>query len=232
MRGKLLVGSVVTVLVGALVVVSTIFVLRATALNQPLLKAKVVGTADTPQGTLPHAYLNLQTWPDSLAGEHGPTGGDHPNWVSYGPSLNLWVPAHALVTVTIRQYDSGEALLNPFFAKVRGTVGNVAIANGTPFQVADAEHIAHTFTARGIPSATQPTLFINVPLPPVADDAPATQTINGNQYPAPVVVTFSFISGASGKYIFNCEFPCGVSYQNFGGPMSTLGYMAGTLTVG
>ena len=232
MRGRLLVGGVVTVLIGAAVVLTTIFVLRATALNQPLLRARVAGTIVTPQGRLPHAFLNLQTWPDSLAGEHGASGGDHPGWVSYGPSTNLWVPAHSLVTITIKQYDSGEALLNPFFAKVRGTVGGIARVDGKPYSVTDAEAVAHTFTLRGIPSATQPTIFVNVPLPPVADDAPTNLTINGNPYAAPRVITFSFVTGAPGTYVFNCEFPCGLGYRGFAGPMSTLGYMAGNLTVG
>ena len=65
----------------------------------------------------------LATYPDSMAGEHGIDGGAHPDWVSYGPSTNLHVPAHSLVTVTIDQYDGGEKITNPYFAKVHGTVG-------------------------------------------------------------------------------------------------------------
>jgi hypothetical protein len=230
-RTKLLVGAVVTVVVGAAVVVSAILILHATAINQPLVTAEVRGTANTSQGVLPHAFLDLSTWPDSMAGYHGSTGGAHPGWVTYGPSTNLQVPAHSLVTVTIHQYDSGEALLNPFFAKVRGTVGGRATLNGKSYSQIDYQHTAHTFTARGIPSATQPSLFINVPLPPVSDDAPAVVKVNGTMYPKPNVIVFSFVTGDPGRYAFNCEFPCGISYQGFGGPMSTLGYMAGTLTV-
>ncbi len=231
MRTKLLVGALVTVVVGAAVVVAAILVLRAGAINQPLLTAQVRGTAQTSQGVLPHAFLNLDTWPDSMAGPHGPSGGPHPGWVTYGPSMNLSVPAHSLVTITVHQYDSGEALLNPFFAKVRGTVGDRATLNGKPYSEINYQHTAHTFTARGIPSATQPSLFINVPLPPTADDAPAVVKVNGTMYPKPNVIVFSFVTGDPGRYVFNCEFPCGIGYQGFAGPMSTLGYMAGTLQV-
>ncbi len=65
-----------------------------------------------------------------MAGEHGSDGGAHPDWVSYGPSTNLHVPAHALVTVTIRQYDSGDRITNPYFAKVHGTLGGTMTVNG------------------------------------------------------------------------------------------------------
>jgi hypothetical protein len=46
------------------------------------------------------------------------------------------------------------------------------------------------------------------------------------------VVRFSFMTGGPGKYVWNCEFPCGDgTYAKFGAPMSTRGYMSGTLTV-
>jgi hypothetical protein len=31
--------------------------------------------------------------------------------------------------------------------------------------------------------------------------------------------------------VWQCEYPCGTSYNGFGGPMSTNGYMNGTFTV-
>jgi hypothetical protein len=46
------------------------------------------------------------------------------------------------------------------------------------------------------------------------------------------VVTFSFVTGGKGEYVWNCEFPCGDGYYaKFGGPMATRGYMSGTFTV-
>jgi hypothetical protein len=34
-----------------------------------------------------------------------------------------------------------------------------------------------------------------------------------------------------GQYIWQCFDPCGSGFNGFGGPMSTKGYMSGTLTV-
>ena len=47
----------------------------------------------------------------------------------------------------------------------------------------------------------------------------------------PIVTEFSFITGAPGHYIWQCIDPCGRGFNGFGGPMSTKGYMSGTLTV-
>lgn len=191
------------------------------------LTADVHGTANTAQGVLPHAYLNLATYPDSMAGEHGANGGPHPDWVSYGPTTNLNVPAHAEVTVTIDQYDSGGTVYNSYFAQVHGTLGGTETVNGKTVTGINPNDVGHTFTLHMFP-ANQPDVFISVPLPAVAANAPT----EANGYQKPNVVTFSFITGAPGRYVWNCEFPCGTEYQGFGGPMSTLGYMDGTLTVG
>lgn len=193
-----------------------------------LLRATTKGTAQTPEGVRPHAFLEIATYPDSMAGEHGATGGSHPDWVSYGPKTNLQVPAHALVTVTIRQYDTGGTITNPYFAKVRGTVDGTMTVNGKTVREADPEAIGHTFTIHALPTNQDP-LFVSVPLPAVPDDAPVAA---GSIYPAPNVVVFSFLVGGPGEYVWNCEYPCGDgTYANFGGPMSARGYMSGTLTV-
>jgi len=226
-KGKLFAGAVAAVLIGALVVFGTVLALRLQQSNQPLLRATVHGTASTSQGTLPHAFLKLSTYPDSLAGEHGASGGDHPDWVSYS-TTNLWAPAHSLVTVTVYQYDSGGALNNPFFATPRGIEGQATL-NGQPFTRISPNDVAHTFTLRSIPGNNTTDLFVSVPFALVPDSVP----VGANGYPVkPQIITFSFITGAPGKYQWNCEFPCGISYQSFGGPMSTIGYMAGTMTVG
>ncbi len=220
-------GVVVAVVAGAAVVALGGAVLSMANSPQELLKAQVRGSSQTSKGRLPHAYLSLATYPDSLAGEHGTSGGAHPDWVSYGPSTNLQVPAHALVTVTIRQYDTGGTVYNPYFAEVHGTLGGTETINGKTVTGIDPGTVAHTFTLHMFP-ANQPSLFISVPLPGV----PATAPNLANGYPKPNVVTFSFITGGPGRYVWNCEFPCGVYYRGFGGPMATQGYMAGTLTVG
>ncbi len=222
------VGLAGTVLTGALAVTLAGTVMAHAASPPHILAATVEGTATTSKGTLPHAFLNLDTWPDSLAGPHGASGGKHPDWVSYGPSTNFSVPAHSLVTVTIKQYDSGEQLNNDFFGTVLGTVDGTATVDGQTVTHVDPTHIGHTFTIHGVNTATQDPLFVSIPLPAVSEDAPNL----ANGYPAPRVITFSFITGSKGSYVWNCEYPCGDGYYaKFGGPMATQGYMSGTLTV-
>jgi hypothetical protein len=225
---RIVTGAVVTVLGGAVVVGLTGIILSSGAAQASPLRATVKGTAQTPQGVLPHAFLDLSTYPDSMAGEHGSSGGAHPDWVSYGPTSALRVPAHSLVTVTIKQYDTGGSLNNPYFATVRGTVDGTMTVDGKSVKHTDPDSVGHTFTIHGAPSNQDP-LFVSVPLPAEADDA---QPAAGSDYPAPHVVTFSFVTGGKGDYVWNCEFPCGDGYYaKFGGPMSTRGYMSGTFTV-
>lgn len=213
---------------GVLVIVLAGTTLARAGTTPGLLKATVKGTAHTAAGVLPHAFLELATYPDSMAGEHGADGGSKPEWVSYGPTTNLSVPAHSLVTITIKQYDTGGTITNPYFAKVHGTLDGSVTVNGAAVTQIKPDAIGHTFTIHALPTNQDP-LFVNVPLPALPDDAkPAA----GSDYPAPDVVVFSFVTGGSGEYVWNCEYPCGDgTYAKFGGPMSTRGYMSGTFTV-
>jgi hypothetical protein len=204
-------------------------ILHSSGPNASALSATVRGTAHTSQGTVKHAYLDLKTYPDSMGGEHGSDGGAHPDWVSYGPSTNIHLPAHSLVTVTIKQYDSGGTITNPYFARAHGTVGGKIIVNGTATTHINPDTVGHTFTIHGAPTNQDP-LFVSVPLPALPDSA---QPVKGSLYAKPNVVTFSFMTKGKGHYVFNCEYPCGDGYYaTFGGPMSTRGYMSGTVTVG
>jgi hypothetical protein len=224
----MVIGAAATVLAGAAGVAVTGVILSSAGAQASALNATVKGTAHTTQGVLPHAFLNLDTYPDSEQGVHGSDGGAHPDWVTYGPTSNLRVPAHSLVTVTIKQYDSGDVITNPFFAKVHGTVGGTATVDGKTVTGINADSVGHTFTLHAAPTNQDP-LFVSVALPATADDAP---TAPNSAYAKPHVVSFSFITGGRGDYVWNCEFPCGDgTYANFGGPMSTRGYMSGTLTV-
>lgn len=225
---RMAVGAAATVAIGAAAVAVTGVILSSASAQPSPLTATVNGTAQTTQGVLPHAFLSLATYPDSLQGVHGKNGGVHPDWVTYGPSTNLRVPEHSLVTVTIKQYDSGDVITDPYFATPRGTVGGTETVNGKVVNKVDANSVGHTFTLHAAPTNQDP-LFVSVPLPALPDSA----TPVGNAlYAKPNVVTFSFITGGRGQYVFNCEFPCGDGfYASFGGPMSTRGYMSGTLTV-
>ena len=224
---RVVVGTLATVIGGVVAVAIAGAAMAMDNPTPPVLKAIVRGTADTAQGSLPHAFLELSTYPDSKAGEHGKDGGSQPDWVSYGPTTNLSVPAHSLVTVTVTQYDSGGQITNDFFAAVHGTVDGTMTVDGKQVKGTDPGAVGHTFTIHMLPMKQDP-LFVSVPLPATPDNAPNLD----NGYPAPHVVTFSFITGGPGRYIWNCEYPCGDgTYAKFGGPMSVQGYMAGTLTV-
>jgi hypothetical protein len=226
---RILIGAAATIIGGVLAVGLAGAGLARESAPPATLDATVNGVADTPQGQLPHAFLNLETWPDSMSGtSHGASGGAHPGWVSYGPSTNLSVPAHALVTVTIKQYDTGERIANPYFARVHGTVDGTMTVDGKTVAEVDPEAVAHTFTVHAMVNDTQQQLFVSVPLPAVDDNAPK----GDNGYAEPHVITFSFVTNGPGEYVWQCEFPCGDgTYAKFGGPMSTMGYMAGTFTV-
>jgi hypothetical protein len=221
-------GALATVVVGGAFVAGMGLILQQQDAPAQGKAVGSMGTVSTSNGTVKHYYVHLSTYPDSLAGEHGADGGAEPDWVSYGPTTSLNVPAHTLVTVTIKQYDGGEAITNPFFAHVHGTVGGTATVNGKTVRHVDPEAVGHTFTLHAAPTAQSP-LFVSVPLPAVPDDRPPAP---GSDYPRPNVVRFSFMTGSPGKYVWNCEFPCGDgTYAKFGGPMSARGYMSGTLTV-
>jgi hypothetical protein len=189
------------------------------------LVAQPTGTAVVNGVTMPHVTLRFQTYPDSTGTVNGvaihPSG--NPTWPAFGMTNEFQVPAHALVTVIARQYDSGEALNNPFFAKVEGTVGNVATIDGKVVRAVDPGNVGHTFTMRGTPG-TDPGFFLNVPLPAVGGN---NQADNGQYH----TVEFSFVSGEAGVYAWNCEYPCGEMVAGFGGVMGAYGYMSGFMHV-
>ena len=196
--------------------------------------AKSLGTQEVNGQTVQHVSLAFNTYPDSTGTVDGkpvhPNG--NPSWPAYALSNQFQVPAHSLVTVTIRQYDSGGSLNNPWFAKVSGTVGGVAAFTSpdgktTVSNHIDPDNVGHTFTMRGAPGV-DPNFFLSVPLPtnenlPNDDDNP-----DAGQY---YTVKFSFMSGSKGVYAWNCEFPCGQMVASFGGVMGAYGYMSGYVHV-
>ncbi len=187
--------------------------------------------------------IALSVFPDSMVC-HGSGGGPHPEWVTYCPSTTIKVPAYSTITVTVKQYDSGSTLHNYYFSQVAGTVGGVIIQNGVPVRRIDPQNIGHTFTIQ-TPPGVKDQLFVNVPLLGTPSTSNPTcgstscVTVNGNPYPKPNIIVFKFKTGAPGKYVWKCYVPCGTGLagdglygqDNFGGPMATTGYMAGTLTV-
>ena len=179
------------------------------------------------------ATLSLSTFPDSMVC-HGDNGGDNPAWVSYCPSTSFEVPPNSTITMIIKNYDGSSDLHNDFFRQVRGTVGGIEMINNKPTSQVQIDQVAHTFTLQSPPNADYP-IFVSVPIVGVADNAPTPVNINGNSYPTPNTISFQFRTGPSGNYIWHCYDPCGSGLQGanegFGGPMSTLGYMAGNIKV-
>jgi hypothetical protein len=183
------------------------------------------------------ATLELATFPDSLVC-HPNADAQQSQWVTYCSSTNLQgtnlaVPPNSVITVVIKQYDTATTLINDYFRQARGTIGGTMLVNGKSMSQISADAPGHTFTLQSPPDSSYP-LFVSVPLLGVPNNAPSAVTINGNQYPKPNVISFQFRTGPPGTYIWHCYVPCGsnrgVPY-GFSGPMSTTGYMAGTLTV-
>ncbi len=220
-------GLILTVVIALAVFGVVAFLFHTQFYTSPVgtLVATPVGSATVNGRTLQHVTLAFNTYPDSTGMVNGkpihPSGNSA--WPAYGPTNQFQVPAHALVTVTVRQYDSGGSLNNPWFATVRGTVGNVARVNGKLVHSIDPNNVGHTFTVRGIPG-TDPAFFLNVPFPAV----PGNNQADNGQYES---VTFSFVSGSKGTYAWNCEFPCGTQVASFGGPMAAFGFMSGFIHV-
>jgi hypothetical protein len=181
------------------------------------------------------AELDLSTYPNSNVC-HPDAPVPEINWVTYCASTNaqgtnLEVPPNSLITVVIKQYDTPTGLLNDFFQTVQGTVGGVAMYNNKPMSQINAADVAHTFSIQSQPDETNP-IFVSVPLPGVSATAPN----QANGYPTPNVIEFQFRTGPEGHvYIWHCYVPCGsasgIAPFGFSGPMSTTGYMAGTITV-
>lgn len=236
------VGAILSVLVAAGIVFGAAAAIGSASHALPTLTAASQGT--TSDG-LKQVSINLETFPFSpytdpdfvqqnVTGKdyHGfpyPAPGDNQSWVTYWPTTALKVPAHALVTVTIENYDSPTPLLNPFYGKVQGTVGGTMTVDGKALTEQDPSNVSHTFTIHSIVNSQEPWLYVSVP---VTGADPKAKADAAGMPLQPVVTQFSFITpDKPGEYIWQCFDPCGSGYNGFGGPMSTKGYMSGTLSV-
>jgi hypothetical protein len=163
----------------------------------------------------------------------GPTKAPHPDWVSYlvrrpngqwERSTIYTLPAHALVHVTIYNFDGASGLRNPFLGQPQGLVGK-EVVDGKPIDAFPPDQPSHTFAV--------PEMGILVPVAPVGDDAknpcgyaPCSLSM------AHRTVTFTFRTGKPGRYRWQCFVPCAAGFEyGFGGPMQSVGYMDGFLNV-
>ena len=204
-------------------------------------------------GTLIGLYVSLwaKSFPRTVAALAAPpTGGanltletvaavgkklspQHPEWVSYLVKSNgRWirstvfkVPAYSVVHVTLYQFDTPTGLRNPFLSQVQGTVGGTATLDGKAFRSIEPEEASHTFAV--------PELGVFVPLAGVPEEA-KNQCEEGpcELTSAHRTITFSFRTGARGRYRWQCFVPCAAGWLlGNGGPMQTLGFMDGFIDV-
>jgi hypothetical protein len=182
----------------------------------------------TTKGAKPTANLTLQT-----VASLGP-GYTQPSWVSYlvknetgaWEHSTVWtLPAHALVHVTVYQFDGDSGLRNPFLARPQGVEGNVMQVDGKTLEVIGPTLASHTFTIAA--------LHLVVPLIGVPDKAKnQCDAAPCSLDKAHRTITFSFRTGAPGHYRWQCLVPCAAGFiYGFGGPMQTIGYMDGFLNV-
>lgn len=184
--------------------------------------------ATVAQGSTPaqNAFIHLETVASVDTAITFPRPDDpNPSWVSYLPTTILKVPANSTITMQIDQEDTPSGLRNPYWAKAQGIVGGTFHMTyfddkGNPQEgdfgaIDDPANAAHTFAI--------PDLGVFVPLEGLSAAAPAG-SMN--------VITFSFKTGKAGIYHWQCFVPCGAgSIYGNGGPMQTMGYMAGVLVV-
>jgi hypothetical protein len=163
----------------------------------------------------------------------GPKLSPNENWVSYLVRENgvwhrstVWtLPAHALVHVTVYQFDGNSGLRNPFLAQARGIVGGTFTVDGKAMPTLNPDDASHTFAI--------PQLGLIVPLQGVSDDAKnqcdfAPCSLANAHH----TITFTFRTGKRGHYRWQCFVPCAAGFvYGFGGPMQTVGYMDGYVDV-
>ena len=176
-----------------------------------------------------------------------------PDWVTYytqDPTNKQWVhttlfsvPANTKVNVTIYGYDGCTPLRNNYFSQVQGTMGGTVTVSqfdqhGKEYVTNDTTsvingwsdcNVGHTFAI--------PDLGVFVPVASPNAQLSANNlcgsspcTPSGNPY---ALETFSFMSPSkTGAYRWQCLVPCGGGYvDGNGGPMQTLGWMAGFMYV-
>lgn len=180
-------------------------------------------TTTASSSAVPQAHLRLATVGTI---DYGP----HPDWVSYLTwehgkwvhTTNEVVPAHAIVHVTIDEYDGQTGLRNPWLGQIRGTIGNVEYINGRPVRYLNPDTAAHTFSI--------PEYGVNVPLYGIPNTSYPGDLTNPHNFHE--TITFSFKTGAPGLVHWQCFVPCAAGYLfGNGGPMQTIGYMDGYLHV-
>ena len=209
-----------------LLVVAGVVAALATTFVVGFLLHRPTTTAATSNPNAQGARIHLEVVGAVSAATEFPRPGDpHPDWPAFLPTTTLKVPANSLITVQLDVADSARGLRNPFWSQAQGIVGGTfhmsyfdasGKAESGDFRALDsADDASHTFAI--------PDLGVFVPLQALSPAAPP-----GSKN----VITFSFRTGKAGVYRWQCFVPCGQgTFAGNGGPMQTLGYMAGQLIV-
>jgi hypothetical protein len=179
------------------------------------------------------------------------TVSSRPDWVSYfvqDPKTHAWVhttlfqvPKNTTVHMTILGYDGCTPLRNNFWSKVQGTIGNTVSVQqfktvGQPLGPARTVgvidswatcSVGHTFAIPAlhvfVPVASPNTALFNSS---ACGSSPCTSGPHSLE-------TFSFRTPTTtGTFRWQCFVPCGGGFiDGNGGPMQTLGFMAGNMEV-
>ncbi len=172
-------------------------------------------------GMLAGAVAGVMTAPPTVVASHA-TATDYVNLTvgfdfatgldRYFPA-NFTVDAHAIVVITITNFDDGVNPVPSQLASVKGTVGGTETIRdasnpaGSVVTSVPDNTTAHTFTLMTDP------YNLNVPIP--AAKSPAE----------PLSVTFSVVFDTPGVFQWHCMAPCDNA------AMTTPGYMTGFVTV-
>lgn len=237
---KRMASALIGTLLGIVVVAGVGFALHMASVDPSgkLYATKSSESIDVNGKTFPKASVTLNVYADN--GQEQDLGGKQLNgkenskdWVHYGPSTHVVLPAHTYVTMTIKSYDGGEKLNNAYFARVVGTVDGTMTVDGQVVKDVPEDAVQHTFTLHGLPTSSQDPLFVNIPLLKVEEgDKGFLPTKDPGTNFKGHTITFSFLTGGKGEYVWNCEYPCGDgTYGKFGNAMSAYGYMSGKVSV-
>ena len=138
-------------------------------------------STDRPSSTSPWPSTRIRTPPEWSTGQPiHPSG--NPGWPAYGPTNQFQVPAHALVTVTVRQYDSGGASTTrslPPCGERWATWPRSTARWSTP----STPTTWATPSRCGVFPGTDPGFFLSVPFPAV----PGNNQADNGQYESVVV---------------------------------------------
>ena len=156
----------------------------------------------TSASALPTAY-SMKMVTGKMDGKKG--------WPKTEPA-NLTLPENKDVTITLKNYDDGNATVPTGYNLVKGTVdGSIKVDGKTVTSIPMAD-VSHTITISS--------LGINIPIP---------VRTTSEKY---VTVQFTIKTPATAQTLaWQCLAECGTGSAGWGGPMITSGWMKGNFTV-